>query len=227
MSTNFAELESKLAYKFNKPDLLINALTHPSLKQENKNAINYERLEFLGDAILGFVIAELIFHHYPNYSEGKLAKMKAWLVSSNLLVQIANQLDIASYLIINKGEEKSGGRHNPNNLENALEALIAAIYQDSNLSQTKKFIEKYWLDFINNINLSQTDPKSYLQEYLQSQNLPAPIYILQEKTGNAHAPIFLVKLSSEKGESYGRGPSKKMAEKIAAKNLINLLKLNS
>jgi ribonuclease III len=217
-------LEETLNYQFTNTELLIEALTHPSMKQMDNSVRDYERLELLGDSILGFLVTEIIFNKYTEYEEGNLAKIKAHVVSCSILVKIANSLNLADYLIITPGEENSGGRTNPNNIENALEALIAAIYLDSDIEKVSKIVNKLWQKHVDNVDLSEADPKTHLQELLQKDKLSIPKYKLVGQEGPVHAPIFTIKVSSNDEFKIGKGKSRKEAEKDAAKQLLNLLK---
>jgi ribonuclease III len=220
-------LEKTLDYKFDNVEFLIEALTHPSMKQISPSVRDYERLELLGDSILGFLVTEMIFNKYKGYEEGNLAKIKAHVVSCNTLVKIANTLNLANYLIITQGEENSGGRTNPNNIENTMEALLAAIYLDSNIENVREIVNKLWQESVNNINFSDADPKTYLQELLQRKKLNTPKYELINQEGPVHAPLFTVKVSSNSKFKIGEGKSIKEAEKDAARQLLALLKLEN
>lgn len=216
-------LEKTLNYKFNNIDFLIEALTHPSMKQIDASIKDYERLELLGDAILGFLVTEMVFNKYTKYEEGNLAKIKAHVVSSASLTKIANTLSLADYLIMTSGEETSGGRSNPNNIENAMEALLAAIFLDSNIENVRKIVRRLWKQSVDNIDFSAADPKTYLQELLQKKKLDIPKYELINQEGPVHAPLFTVKVSSSDAFIFGKGKSIKDAEKDAARKLLKLL----
>ena len=216
-------LEKKLDYKFNNVNFILEALTHPSMKQVNSSRKDYERLELLGDSILGFLITEMIFNKFTHQSEGNLAKIKSYVVSSGKLVAIANTINLSSYLIMTQGEENAGGRNNPNNIENAMEAVIAAVYLDSNIESVKRVVENYWKKVIYNIDFCSIDPKTYLQEYLQRKKLNLPKYKLISQKGPVHEPLFTVKVSSDTLCKFGTGKSIKKAEKKAAQNLLKTL----
>lgn len=217
-------LEKTLNYKFNNTGFLIEALTHPSMKQIDTSIKDYERLELLGDSILGFLVTEMVFNKYTKYEEGNLAKVKAHVVSNATLVKIASTINLADYLIMTSGEETSGGRSNPNNIENAMEALLAAIFLDSNIENVRKIVRKLWKQSVDNIDFSAADPKTYLQELLQKKKLNIPKYELINQEGPVHAPLFTVKVSSSDVFIFGKGKSIKEAEKDAARKLLKLLK---
>ncbi|NRB10153.1 MAG: ribonuclease III [Rickettsiaceae bacterium] len=226
MTNKFSPLEKELNYKFNNIDLLEEALSHPSLKQHpNSGVKNYERLEFLGDSILGFIITEILFKKFADYSEGHLAKIKSYLVSSQIISEIAKTIKLDQHIIITKGEELSGGRTNLNNLENSLEAIIAAIYLDSDIHSSYKIVETLWDKYLHNIDLSIADPKTSLQEWSQSMKYSTPEYTVIERSGAAHNPVFTVKITIGPHTQIGSGKSIKTAEKDAAKKLLGRISL--
>lgn len=172
-----------LGYKFNNPQLLEEALTHPSIcVNRNYKAIrnSYERLEFLGDAVLGLVISDLLMAKYEYEDEGKLAKRRSGLVSGEILAKIATKLNLGDEIEMTNSERKLDGQTNSNNLENALEAVIGAIYLDSGLEEAKKVIWRIWQPYIEEMIEVPIDPKSQLQEILQKRGKPLPIYELIE-----------------------------------------------
>ena len=140
---HIAGLENALNYKFKNLALLKEALSHPSLKQHDNTIVDYERLELLGDSILGFLITEMIFNNFLFYEEGSIAKIKAYVVSRETIVKVAETLCLSEYILMTIGEEKSGGKTNQNNIENVMEALLAAIYLDSDIHQVKKNSSKF------------------------------------------------------------------------------------
>src|SRR5262249_6874334 len=145
-------LEQLINYHFKDKSLLIEALSHPSLKQHGHSVAlqrNYERLELLGDAVLGFVITEILFKNFAEFNEGKLARIRSNLVCKDMLCHVAAKLKLADYIIMTEGEEISGGRSNPNNIENAMEALIAAIYLDSDIHMVRQVIQNLWQESFN------------------------------------------------------------------------------
>ena len=143
-----AALQNILKYNFKDQSILIQALSHPSLRQHVASSddvtIDNERLELLGDSIIGFVITELIYKNFSNYNEGKLATAKSHLVCKDMLCQIGTKIDLGETIIMTHGEEISGGRHNPNNIENAVEAVMAAIYLDSDIETVAHVIKELW-----------------------------------------------------------------------------------
>ncbi len=225
----FNDFYQKINYKFKNPNLLMQALTHPSIKSKANNLQNYERLEFLGDKVLSLVIAEFLMEKYPEYNEGSLSKTQAKLISGPTLTLIANKIDLASMLILSNGELKIGGSFNKNNLENALEALIGAIYQDSDFINAKKFILNFWQDFLKSDNLDfNIDYISNLQEIIQGKFKKLPIYLFEKIGGSEHKPIFqcTAQIQELNLEFKEKGNSKKIAQKNVAKKAVEYIKEN-
>lgn len=213
---------------FKNLELLDLSLSHKSYVNEiNKNE-NNEKLEFLGDSILGFVITEYLYKTYPSLTEGELAKIKSFIVSENLLSNLAKNIKIDKYLLIGKGEELSGGRNKKTILSDTYESFLGAYYLDSNLTKVKKFILKY---FVKEIELvisgkHEKDYKTLLQEFCQKKYKICPSYKMLKEEGPEHDKTFFVNVSlNEKIIGKGIGKSKKEAEKNAAKNAY--LRLNS
>jgi ribonuclease III len=224
MTNNFSKLESSLNYQFKNKYFLEEALSHPSLKQIDDTKPNYERFELLGDSILGFLITEMLFNKFRNYDEGDLAKIKAYAVSHDILVKIAEKLKLAEYIIMTSGEANSGGRENNNNLENSLEALIAGIYLDSDIDQTRKIVNSLWSVHIENVDHNMANPKSALQEWLQDKNHQVPSYQVIKQEGPVHAPTFTVQVTALDQSETASGQSIKEAEKNAALKMLKKLK---
>ncbi len=221
--THLSQLEDNINYKFKDISLLKEALSHPSLKQHDINIKDYERLELLGDSLLGFIISEMIFSNFSHYQEGQIAKIKAYAVSKDTIVRIAKTLDLAHYIIMTEGEEKSHGRENPNNLENVMEALIAAIYLDAGIIKTKEFVHKLWYEYIHDLDFNAIDPKSALQELTQHLYHNTPSYKVIEKSGPMHSPIFTVQVCASSHSQIAHGKTIKEAEKEAALKLLQVL----
>jgi ribonuclease-3 len=219
---HFETLEETIQYRFRSRSLLIEALTHPSAISQvvGEDHQNYERLEFLGDTILNFIISEMLLSFFSE-KEGILAKRRAHLVCKETLALIANNIHLGDFIIMAKGEEESLGRQNEANLENVLEALIAAIYLDSNIDTVKSFIMTFWGEHLDDkLNLN-SDPKSSVQEWAQKNGKPIPEYITIAQEGKSHSPMFEIELRIE-GEVpiRAQGTSKKRAEKEAARAFL-------
>jgi ribonuclease-3 len=214
-----------LGYQFNNQSLLKQALTHPSLCSKNDGElISYERFEFLGDAVLNLVIAELLLNKFPQEDEGKLARRRSSLVSGEMLAKIAAEIDLGKHIIMSDAEEKYGGRDNENNLENVMESVIASIYLDGGLDITKSIIYKTWKVYLDNMNEVPIDAKSKLQELLQKHGYPLPKYELVDAFGPKHDLTFKIALNVEGiGAVVAEGKSKRQAEKEAAVQLLKLM----
>jgi ribonuclease III len=209
-----------IPYNFKNQSLLENALTHPSAK---KSKVDYERMEFFGDSILSMVIAEILYRERSHDDEGKLSIMHSNLVNCNSLVKIANIIDLGSFLIMDGGEEDCGGRSNERNLENAMEALIAAVYLDSDYETVTQFVRGLWSDLINDKSILDKDKKSLLQEWAQSHDYGLPIYTLISRIGMPHSPIFTIEVSVKQFKGIGSGRSKKESEHNAAADLLKVI----
>lgn len=233
-------LQEVLGHRFERRDLLQQALTHRSHAHENDDeaAADNEQLEFLGDAVLGFVTSRELFDRYPEFSEGQLSKLRAHLVSAARLAEAAAELDLGAYLRLGRGEEKSGGRRKAALLVNALEAVLAAIYLDAGLDKASAFIVTRLIE----PQLAQleregtgaqgvSDFKSELQELLQAQQKPQPVYVVVHEEGPEHQKTFTVEArihshGSRQPEyvSRAQGQTKKKAEQLAAKRALDHLR---
>jgi ribonuclease-3 len=243
-STEISGLEQVLGHSFARPELLEQALTHSSQAREQEAANpplletigDNEQLEFLGDAVLGFVTGEELFQRFPDFHEGQLSKLRAHLVSERHLVGVAQQLSIGKYLRLGRGEEKSGGRSKTTLLVDSLEAVLAALYLDGGLAIVRRVILDHIvvpeLERLANTghNLPVTDYKSALQEKLQAKGLQQPSYVLVREQGPEHQKIFTVEVrlqaaNSAKPEFVGRaeGLTKKNAEQDAARQMLEYL----
>jgi len=209
-------------YHFKNPALLEEALTHPSLSRDN--SANYQRLEFLGDTILAMIMAELLLKKHQTENEGELSKRQAHLVSGEVISQIAKRIGIGEIIKISFSEESAGGRNNKRNLENAMEALIAAIYLDSNLEICRQFVIKHWQDFIDQNVLPPKDPITSLQEIMQAKTKMLPIYRTNKTSGHQHRPIFTSIVEIDDKEFSAEGCSKKEAQKNAAIKALATIK---
>lgn len=214
------KLEEAIGYKFKNIELAREALSHPSLKQLNPNIKDYEKLEILGDALIGFVITEMLYFKNHEFNEGQIAKLKAHIVSKDTISLVAKKLQLSNYMIMAKGEEKTGGRNSNNNLENTTEALMAAIYLDSDIANAKRIIQSLWQEYIDIIDITSLDPKSYLQELAYKEMQLMPQYIVLRQEGEAHAPIFTVQAIAGKHQATASATTIKKAEKLAASLLI-------
>lgn len=233
MQSTLEELEASLGYTFADRNLLLRALTHKSLPAETdgKGASeprDNEQLEFLGDAVLGFLASEHVFKFNPASSEGDLSRIKAHLVSSAHLHQAALALGLGQHLRLGRGEELSGGREKKALLANAVEALIAAIFLDAGpirgLEACRAFLARYVWDSINDHEVP-VDPKSALQELAQARKLPMPRYTIVGEAGPEHAKLFTIEARIGKQHAAtADGSSKKSASQRAAQLLLDELR---
>jgi|FLYL01.1.fsa_nt_gi ribonuclease-3 len=233
MSEALARLEEKIGYKFRTPDLLRRALTHRSRAFEgatdaNSRTADYEQLEFLGDAILGFLISDLLVQRYPSFPEGRLSKLKAWLVSATHLYAAAQKLDLGTYLYLGRGEELSGGRAKRALLSDAVEAIIAAMYLDGGIEPVRNFVLRFIVDDFDpaekEAELLVVDYKSALQELAQSLGLPAPRYAIVQESGPEHRKLFTVEARVGRDlVERAEGASKKAAGQLAAQRVMQQL----
>jgi len=217
------EFEKKINYKFKNKSLIDLAFTHSSFK--NKINKNYERLEFLGDRVLSLVISEDLFLKYSNENEGALSKRLSDLVSKQKLLEVANEISIKEMLKIDQFEKRNLKlKKNISILSDVCEALIGAIYLDSNLENAKKFISKYWKKKISKDILPPQDPKSLLQEVAQKKGLNLPKYILKNKEGPPHNPRFEVEVFLKGIRKFSAiAQTIKIAEINAAKKMVDYI----
>lgn len=218
------DFEEKIGYKFKNRKYLETALTHSSYANEHKIR-NNERLEFLGDSVLSIIVSEYLFYFYSNKSEGKLSKVRASLVCENALFELSKKIDLANYIRLGKGEELTGGRNRPSIISDAFEALLAAIFIDSDFDTAKK-----WLLSIMEKELKSAgtkffvDYKSRLQEYTQKGCQGKVTYKLLSESGPDHEKHFVCSVFiDDKERAKGSGPSKKEAEQDAARKALKTL----
>lgn len=209
-------LQERLGYTFQKPDLLMQALTHRSHSKKNN-----ERLEFLGDSVLNCTVAEMLYERYGDLDEGDLSRVRANLVKQQALFEIAQALQLSDCLRLGEGELKSGGFKRPSILADSFEAIVGAIFLDSGFDASKKVLRKWYSQILEHVDPRTLgkDDKTLLQEYLQGHQLPLPIYTVVATTGVAHNQQFEVECSipSLKVMLSGKGASRRAAEQAAAK----------
>lgn len=226
MTAPLDDLQTKINYRFQKIDLLTMAMTHSSAAIEIQDDVNYERLEFLGDRVLGLSMAGLLYLKYPHESEGDLAKRHAALVQGKTLAKVAKSIDLGVAMILSENERAAGGADNDHILADSLEALLGAIYLDSgqDIKQCNQVIEELWGNLLDVMTEPPQDPKTALQEWVQARNLPLPTYDIVAREGPDHAPEFRVQVIVKGFEAAeARGPSRRSAEKKAASRLLNYL----
>lgn len=212
----------KLGYYFNNENLLEAALTHRSVRAHNN-----ERLEFLGDSIINFLIAEELYTRCPNAKEGELSRLRATLVKGEALAELARKFTLGSHLHLGSGEIKSGGFKRTSILADGLEAIVAAIYLDSSMDTCRKHVLSWYGDLLNNLTslAAEKDPKTRLQEYLQSRRIELPQYQVRSVEGEAHQQMFIVECYIQSYGKYaeGTGSSRRRAEQDAAEKMLILI----
>jgi len=216
---------AEIDHGFSNPDLLRVALTHRSAAK-GKDAISggNERLEFLGDRVLGLVVAEMLYTRFGREREGAMAKRFAALVRRETLARVAIQIKLGDHIQMAKGERAAGADTNPAILSDCMEAVIAALYLDGGLEPARRFIEKLWTPLLDEANKPPQDAKTQLQEWLQGRGKPLPKYDMVGREGPAHAPIFTIELTTSDGESVSaEGKSKREAEQLAARMMLDKL----
>lgn len=217
------ELYKILNYEFKDPNLLKIALTHRS-----KGGEHNERLEFLGDSIVNFVIAEILFQQFPKATEGELSRWRATLVNRDALAELAKDFDLGQYLFLGPGEMRSGGSERQSILSCTMEAVIGAVYLDSGFAIAREKILEWYDYMLENLSpeASHKDPKTLLQEYLQSRRLALPIYQVTSIEGEAHQQMFTVscQVAGTDEKSYGKGTSRRRAEQDAAEAMLEMMK---
>lgn len=223
---DLSELEERLGYRFTNRMLLENALTHSSYANENraKGEGSNERLEFLGDSVLGMVVADYLFRTHPDLPEGELTRTRAALVCEGSLVEVAVTLELGQYLKLGNGEEAGGGRQRPSIQADAVEAVIAGVYLDGGIGSARKLITRFILTNNQREQGGNRDYKTALQELVQRESGQVLEYRLLEESGPDHAKVFKVEVTlNGKPVGAGQGRSKKEAEQRAAKAAIGAL----
>ncbi len=228
----FRSVEEAIGYRFSDPGLLEHALTHRSRAHEDASGgvRDNESLEFLGDAVLGFVIADRLFRECPDWNEGQKSKAKAMLVSTTALARIGTEVGLGEHLLLGRGEEKTGGRRKRSLIADTFEAVVAAVYLDGGIEAADEFIERWFrepLDAVRDGELAeglQTDYKSALQEAMQARELGLPRYRLVGEAGPPHRRVFTSEVAAgERPLGQGEGRSKKESEQQAAQQALEQL----
>ena len=224
MADDLDALYDVIDYRFRDSALLEEALTHPSLNGD----VNYQRLEFLGDRVLGLAIAGRLYREYPDLDEGELAIRYNELVRRRTLAGIASEMGLGAFIRLSAGEDENGGREKPAILADCCESLIGALHIDGGFDVARTFINRQWDDLIDDVADKQKDAKTRLQEWAQGRGLATPRYRETGRTGPAHEPEFTVSvLIGDEHEASGKGPSKRAAEQNAANALLSDLGVTS
>lgn len=214
--------EAFLGHHFSDPSLLEEALTHRSVEAADRQ--DYERLEFLGDRVLGLVVTEMLMNSFPDEREGSLARRLAALVRQETLAAVSREIGLGAHLRLSRGEADGGGRENEAILADVCEAVIAAIYRDAGLEAARRFIERHWQQRVVAADSPPQDAKTALQEWAQGRGLGLPGYVVVARSGPDHAPAFTVRVEIAGGPSAeGQGPSKRVAEQAAARRALEAL----
>ena len=227
MNNFYSEIEKILDYKFKDIDLLNEALTHSSTKNNNKikRIFNYERLEFLGDRILGFIISDLIFRKFPNFQEGDLSILFQKYTNTKFLSNVAISLNLNKFVIVQKGDSLE---NKDSIMSDLIESIIAAIYIDSNLDNARLFIKNKILNNLKIKNVVDKHPKTLLQEYSLRYFKMIPVYSVEKKSGPDHEPEFEVTVSiNSQNYANGVGSSTQKAQENAANNLLKKLEFKN
>ncbi len=221
MGDILATLEEKIGYRFKNRERLEHALTHSSTADDK----NYERLEFLGDRVLGLVMAHALYTQFPDESEGGMARRHSALVQGRTIALLGQQNGIGEYIIMSVAERASGGGEKENIVADVVEAMLGAIYLDGGLEAARDVILRLWGDNIGTLTDAPMDPKTELQEWVQARGWPLPVYDIVEKSGPDHAPEFVIEVRVEgQVPAQASGPSRRQAEKTAARTMLRHLK---
>tara|TARA_Y100000590_G_scaffold468225_1_gene650080 strand:+ start:8810 stop:9481 length:672 start_codon:yes stop_codon:yes gene_type:complete len=216
---NYKKICEDISYNFKNVEFLDQALTHSIQNTTKKN--QFQRLEFLGDRILGIIIADILYNKFKNETEGDLTRRLHNLVCEEAIARVSRDINLDKYINLSQSENKDGGRMKDTILSDACEAIIAAIYIDGGYVSAFSFVKKHWKKYINKDIVPPIDPKTKLQEWAQSKGYDLPIYEEIDRSGPDHDPIFIIKVKvGENIHAEGSGASKKQAERAAAENLL-------
>jgi ribonuclease-3 len=214
-------LQKRLGYTFKDESLLVAAMTHASAETRGAGLADNERLEFLGDRVLGLLTADALFKGFPEASEGDLATRLNALVRRETLAEVAQEIGLGKCLVLGSGEDQSGGRDKPALLADACEALIAALYKDGGMRVAKRFFDTYWVERLKKVQLVPRDAKTRLQEWSQAAGFGTPSYHTVKRSGPDHAPVFTIEVQVEGlVPQRASGASKREAEQAAADALL-------
>ncbi len=218
-------LADRLGHRFSRWELLEESLTHPSVSAKNRSGgANYERLEFLGDRVLGLIVAEMLWRRFPKETEGPLTRRHAQLARRETLAEVGRELDLGGYIMLQAGEEGEALRASAGLNADACEAVIAALYLDGGLDIARRFVERHWEKRIEAATRPPRDPKTALQEWAQGRGLPLPSYQTMSMDGPDHRRIFTVEVTVEGlPPASGKGSSKRGAETEAASRLLDAI----
>lgn len=227
MNKDLNSLEKEIGYVFKKRSLLKQAVTHRSYANENRGSGPFnERLEFLGDAVLSLISADFLYKKFPSMAEGDLTKLRSGLVCTASLSEYARRIKLGDYLLLGKGELATGGNERDSNLENAFEALIAAVYLDGGIDKARRFVLRFLDDSVETHHISFKDYKTKLQEIVQESHEETLNYVITKESGPDHDKRYEVEVHLNSNViGKGKGRSKKQAEQEAAKQALQLMGL--
>ena len=215
------DLQDEIGYRFKNLALLEKAVIHASARERKRQAEDNERLEFLGDRVLGLTIAELLYIDFPNAPEGELARRFNRLVRKETCALVSEKMDLGTHLVLSQSETNAGGTKNINILGDACEAVLGAVFIDGGFSSARDVILRYWRPLLLNADEIPIDPKTALQEWAQGNHLKLPRYIEVSRSGPDHEPVFVMQVIVERIEpEQGTGSSKRLAEREAAAALL-------
>jgi len=219
LSKDMRAFEERIGHRFKRADLLVRALTHPSVSSPNRK--DNQRLEFLGDRVLGLVMATSLLEHDKEASEGQLAPRFNALVRKETCADVAREIDLGAVLKLGRSEMMSGGRRKQALLGDGMEAVIAAVYKDAGFEAAQEMILRLWGQRVFQVEEDARDPKTALQEYVQARRQPPPSYVQVAREGPDHQPVFTIAVRLQDGtEEQASAGSKRLAEQAAAKALL-------
>ncbi len=222
LSRELHAFEARIGHSFSRPELLLRALTHGSISSATRP--DNQRLEFLGDRVLGLVMAEALLEQDPEATEGQLAPRFNALVRKETCADVAREIDLGSVLKLGRSEMMSGGRRKQALLGDAMEAVIAAVYRDAGFEAARDMVLRLWGDRVRRVEADARDPKTALQEWVQARGGKPPAYVLVDRSGPDHAPLFTIAARLETGEeAQASAGSKRQAEQAAARKLLEQL----
>lgn len=223
LAMTLESLQTRIDYRFQNESLLRMALTHRSMVRSAGDVHN-QRLEFLGDAVLGLAIAEMLYAQFPEEAEGDLSKRQVSLVNGEMLAGIATEMELGGAMRLSAGEIEQGGRTNPSNLEDACEALLGALYLDGGMEAVRALVVRFWQPHASATKAPPKDPKTALQEWAQARSLTLPEYVVLSADGPSHAPHFVIEVRVQGQEpAQGEAGTKKLAERMAATAMLERL----
>lgn len=219
----YGDLYQALGYVFTDVDMLREALTHPSLE----GGTQYQRLEFVGDRVVGLVIAEWLFEKYPDADEGGMASRHTNMVRKETLAEVAVAMTLPGFIRMAKSTEDNGGREKPTILADVCEAVIGAVSQDGGYDAARALVRRFWERYISLVAIGKRDAKTRLQEWVQARQIPTPNYVVINRTGPAHEPFFTIEARvNDMAPETGRGHSKREAEQDAASKILSFIEKN-